>query len=90
MPAKIWTDEEIELIKEKYPRYGTCCLEHFPGKTKEQLQSKATALGLTSKRRKKGTLTKRRIERYRYEHLRSREKTRATYHGMPSNYVEIE
>lgn len=42
----IWTKKEDQIIRDKYPRYGQCALEHLPGKTKAQLTSRAYYLGI--------------------------------------------
>jgi len=42
----VWTEEEDQVIRDKYPRYGQCCLEHLPGKTKSQLANRVYQLGV--------------------------------------------
>lgn len=43
-----WTIEELDLLKEIYPKLGKCdkLLEHFPGRTKEAIALKANRIGL--------------------------------------------
>lgn len=43
---KIWTEAEEKILTEKYPRYGMCCLEHLPNKTKRQVENKVKMLGI--------------------------------------------
>lgn len=41
-----WTEKEDQIIRDKYPRYGQCCMEHLPGRTLGAVQRRASTLGV--------------------------------------------
>lgn len=44
MNGKVWTEAEDNIIREKYPRYGQCIMEHLPGRTLEATRQRAYQL----------------------------------------------
>ena len=46
MSGEPWTEEEDQIIRDKYPRYGSCCQEHLPRRTIMAIQKRALYLGV--------------------------------------------
>ena len=52
---KFWSNEDIELLKEKYPIMGSDCIIFFPNRKRKLIQEKARKLGISYNGKEKWT-----------------------------------